>query len=75
MTSKVVFATPGNTVDQCMALMKQLRMRHLPVMEGDKVLGVLSVRDVLEELISEEEHLIADLQRERLYFTSNAGYY
>jgi CBS domain-containing protein len=75
MTGKVVFATPGNTVDQCMALMKQMRVRHLPVVDGHKVVGMLSVRDVLEELISEEEHLIQELQRDRLYFTSSAGYY
>ena len=75
MTSKVVFVTPANTLAQCMALMKQMRLRHLAVMEGDKVTGMLSSRDVLEELIGDEELLIQDLQRERLYFTTTGGYY
>jgi CBS domain-containing protein len=70
-----VFATPGNTVDQCLALMKEKRIRHLPVVQADKVVGVLSIRDVLDELIQEEEHLIHELQQERLYFTSTAGTY
>lgn len=75
MTEKVVYATPDNTVSQCMVLMKTKRIRHLPVMEGSRVIGVLSVRNVLEALISEEEQLIQQLQQDRLYFTETGGTY
>jgi CBS domain-containing protein len=75
MTARVVFATPNNTVDQCLALMKDKRIRHLPVVDGGRVIGVLSIRDVLEELIAEEEQLIQQLQQDRLYFTETGGTY
>lgn len=73
MTEKVVFATPTNTVVQCMALMKQKRIRHLPVVDGAKVVGVLSARDVLEEVIAEEEVVLKDLQHERLFYAGDTG--
>ncbi len=75
MTEKVVHAAPDDTITQCMALMKSKRIRHLPVVEGSRVIGVLSVRDVLEELISEEEELIKKLEQDRLYFTETGGTY
>jgi len=75
MTEKVIYATPDNTIQQCMALMKTRRIRHLPVMEGARPIGMLSIRDVLEELISEEEELIRKLQQDRLYFTETGGTY
>lgn len=73
MTEKVVFVTPTNTVVQCMALMKQKRIRHLPVVDGAKVVGVLSARDVLEEVIAEEEVVLKDLQHERLFYAGDTG--
>lgn len=66
MTEKVISVTLGHTVEQCIALMKTHRMRHLPVVEGHRVIGVLSNRVILEAFIAEEEHLIHDLERERL---------
>ncbi len=73
MTEKVVFATPANTVVQCMALMKQKRIRHLPVIDGTSVVGVLSSRDVLEEVIAEEEVVLKDLQHERVFYAGDTG--
>jgi CBS domain-containing protein len=67
MTSQVVSVSPQHTVDQCIAIMKEKRFRHLPVVEGGRVIGVLSSRDVLEEEIAEEEQLIKNLEQERLY--------
>lgn len=67
MTSEVIHVTPEHTADQCMALMHEKRIRHLPVVEGGRVVGVLSSRDVLEEVIDEEARLIRELERERLY--------
>ncbi len=66
MTEKVISATLEQTVDQCVALMKKHWVRHLPVVEGDRVIGVLSGRTLLQEFITEEEHLIHDLEQERL---------
>lgn len=66
MTEKVVSVTVDQTVPQCMALMDKGGFRHLPVVEGNKVIGVLSSRDLLKEVVSHHEHLIRDLERDRL---------
>lgn len=69
MSTNVLFARPQDKVDACAALMHTREISYLPVMEGDRVLGVLSERDVIEELVSEDEHLIHDLEAERLYIS------
>jgi CBS domain-containing protein len=74
-TAKVVYVTPDHRVDQCMAIMRRDRIRHLPVIEGDRVIAVLSNRDVLEEAIAEEEHFIHDLELDRLVMTIGTGSY
>jgi len=66
MTTKVVTVTPSQTVPQCMALMHSHGFRHLPVMEGDAVIGVLSIRDLLKATIEHHERLIRDLATERM---------
>ena len=58
--------SPDDTVERCLALIKSHEARYWPVMAGGQVMGVLSSRDVLEEMIREEEHLIRDIERERL---------
>jgi CBS domain-containing protein len=73
MTEKVVFAKPADTIVHCMVLMKQRRIRHLPVVDGTKVVGVLSARDVLEEVIAEEESALQDLQHERVFYAGDTG--
>lgn len=62
MTDRVVYARPEQTVPQCMALMTDKRIRHLPVMEEDRLLGVLSIGDLVKETISEQEFLIRQLE-------------
>lgn len=62
MTERVVYARPDQTVPQCMALMTDKRIRHLPVMEGDRLLGVLSIGDLVKETISEQEFIIRQLE-------------
>src|SRR6266853_5156226 len=52
MTSPVVFVTPQNTVDECMAIMTNQRFRHLPVVEDDVVVGVVSIGELVRLLIS-----------------------
>ena len=75
MTVDVRYVTPDHTVDHCMALMKRYRVRHLPVVQDGRIVGVLSSRDVVEEVIAEEEHLIHDLEAERLGMTTDTGTY
>jgi len=62
MTSKVVCVTPAQTVEECLALMTDKRVRHLPVVEGEKVLGVISIGDAVKEVISEQRFIIEQLE-------------
>jgi len=71
----VLYATPGDPVEQCRALMGQHRVRHLAVCDNGRVIGVLSIRDVLEEIIAEEEHIIRDFETDRLVMTTDTGAY
>jgi CBS domain-containing protein len=58
MTSNVNYAEPDHSVEQCMSLMTQKRFRHLPVMDGDTVIGMLSIGDLVKEIISEQQSTI-----------------
>jgi CBS domain-containing protein len=62
MTSKVVTVTPRQDAHDCMRLMTDLRIRHLPVLAGDRVVGVLSIGDLVRAVIEEQERTIADLE-------------
>ena len=62
MTSGVITVDPSQTVEQCMALVTQKRIRHLPVVENDKLLGVLSIGDLVKEVIAEQEQTIKQLE-------------
>ncbi|GIK42288.1 MAG: histidine kinase [Chloroflexota bacterium] len=62
MTEKVVFIRPEQTVEDCMALMTNKRIRHLPVIDGDRLVGVISIGDVVKEVISQQEFIIAQLE-------------
>ena len=71
----LICAAPADSVEQCRALMGKHRVRHLPVCDNGRVIGVLSIRDVLEEIIAEEEHVIRDLETDRLVMTTDTGAY
>ena len=62
MTDKVLCVQPNQSVEECMGLMTNKRIRHLPVMEGDKLIGVLSIGDLVKETISEQELTIKQLE-------------
>ena len=62
MTAPVLYVTPQQAVDECMALMTQHRIRHLPVLEGDKVLAVVSIGDIVKWIVSRQEQTIIEME-------------
>ncbi|MHB9031479.1 MAG: CBS domain-containing protein [Anaerolineae bacterium] len=62
MTAPVVCVRPDQTIEDCMALMTNKRIRHLPVIEGNQVIGVVSIGDVVRSVISEQEYTIEQLE-------------
>ncbi len=62
MTGRVVYARPDHTVPECMALMTDKRIRHLPVLDQGRLIGVLSIGDLVKATISEQEFIIRQLE-------------
>ena len=62
MVEKVLCVRPDQTVEECMALMTDKRVRHLPVVEGDRLIGVISIGDVVKAIVSEHEFMIEQLE-------------
>ncbi len=62
MTNAVIYVSASQTTDECMALMTRHRLRHLPVMEGDALIGMLSIGDLVKDIISEQQFIIEQLE-------------
>ena len=62
MTSKVVYVEASQPLDECMALMIDKNIRHLPVYDGKELLGLISVRDVLKEVVDVQKFMISQLE-------------
>jgi len=62
MTPGVMYVGPERTSEECMALMTEKRFRHLPVLENGKLVGLVSIGDLVKDVISEQKFLIEQLQ-------------
>jgi CBS domain-containing protein len=63
MTARVAYAQPQQNIDECMAIMTEKRIRHLPVMEDGLLIGVISIGDLVKSIIAEQRFIIEQLER------------
>jgi len=63
MTKELITVTKNYKIDQCMKIMNEKGIRHLPVLENKKIIGIISIRDVLKIMMKEQEELIDHLQK------------
>lgn len=62
MSAQVLTVSPKSSTHDCMALMREKNIRHLPVVEGDRVLGMISIRDLMNDIIADHEITISQLE-------------
>ena len=63
MERHVVVAQPGQSVDECMAIMSEERVRHLPVFEENKLIGIVSIGDLVKSIIGDQKFVIVQLEQ------------
>jgi CBS domain-containing protein len=63
MTEEVITVGAGRSVEEAMALMTDKRIRHLPVVEGEKIVGVVSIGDLVKAIIADQEFTIDQLEK------------
>jgi CBS domain-containing protein len=63
MTTEVFYIDPKNTLHECMAIMTAKHIRHMPVFENDQLIGMLTLGDVVKQIISEQEFTIRELEK------------
>jgi CBS domain-containing protein len=62
MTSSVMYVRPEDSNEQCMALMTENRLRHLPILDQGKLIGIISIGDLVKDIISEQQFIIQQLE-------------
>lgn len=62
MTEKLICVNPDNTIDECMSIMTEKKIRHLPVLDNKKLTGIISIGDVVRSIIVDHEHTIQQLE-------------
>lgn len=62
MTKKVICLSPDNNIDECMALMNENQIRHLPIVEKGEVVGIVTIMDVIKNILSEKEFIIEQME-------------
>ncbi len=62
MTRQVITVSPQTRTSACMALLSERRIRHLPVLDGSTVMGMISIRDIMDDLLADREQTIAQLE-------------
>jgi CBS domain-containing protein len=62
MTRSVIFVRPEQTIEECMAVMTERRIRHLPVIDDQRLVGIVSIRDLVSALVSEKQFVIEQLE-------------
>ena len=70
MTAPVIYTTPDEPIEKCMAVMTAKHIRHLPVLEDGRVIGVISIGDLVKSIISEQKRWIRELENHVLKETS-----
>ena len=70
MTAEVIYARPEQPLDECMAVMNEYRIRHLPVMEGDTLVAMISLRDLVNVIVKEQDVKIRELETMSYYHGS-----
>ena len=63
MTTRVIFVKPEQTVDECMAIMTDKHIRHLPVLDGEKLVGMISIGDLVKSIIEDQKFTIEQLEQ------------
>ena len=63
MVREVFYVSPDDSIDECMVIMTKKRIRHLPVLENERLIGLISIGDVVKQIISEQEFKIRELEK------------
>jgi CBS domain-containing protein len=63
MTTRVIYAHPHQSLEECMALMTEKHVRHLPVMDGEQLVGIVSIGDLVKTIIAEQRYTIEQLEQ------------
>ena len=63
MSSDVITAQPGHEIEECMHMMTEKRIRHLPIVEDDNLVGIISIGDLIRAIIADQQSTIGDLEK------------